>query len=554
MKKQIRFYALVCSLLLVVSLFAGCSGNTAPEASPSAAPEQSSAPEQSEAPAQDEYVYKMPIADSVYTITAWRAYTSTYLTSPNEILANIELEKRTNIHLDYKLVPQADAVTQYNLFITSGDYTDIIFQGMNGGHVSAPEYSGGLDKAITDGVLIELSDAVDKWMPNLKEYMANDDEIRKQMHTDAGNIGAIVNIQNGKEPAWVGPMIRKDFMDKVGVSEIPQTYDDLYNVLTKFKSELNLEQPLSINFAGYSSLSYGTIAGFDVSGEFYNENGTVKFGIIEPGFKEYITLMNKWYSEGLIDPEFFMRASDFAVNRENMLADKIGVTDAGLYAFAPMFKGMSTNPDFKMVAIPFPRKTADAVAHFRRVNEITGTTAIAVSTAVNETDKLEKIARWIDYRFSEEGAILLNYGIEGQTFDLVDDKPRFNDAMLKDSEGRSFSDMQGIMTDGSFGCIYDWSRGFVAYDEETLKAMDIWGDSSSGDWVMPPVALTSDEGTEYSNIYGDIQTLVTETVAQFISGAKPMSEFDGFVEQVKSMNIERCIEIQQAALDRYLNR
>jgi ABC-type glycerol-3-phosphate transport system substrate-binding protein len=103
----------------------------------------------------------MPISSSLYTITAWRAYTSTFNTSPNEILANKELEKRTNIHLDYKLVPSADAITQYNLLITSGDYTDIIFQGMNGG---TPDYTGGLDKAIADGVLIELSDAVNKWI------------------------------------------------------------------------------------------------------------------------------------------------------------------------------------------------------------------------------------------------------------------------------------------------------------------------------------------------------------------------------------------------------
>jgi putative aldouronate transport system substrate-binding protein len=71
---------------------------------------------------------------------------------------------------------------------------------------------------------------------------------------------------------------------------------------------------------------------------------------------------------------------------------------------------------------------------------------------------------------------------------------------------------------------------------------------------MPPVTLTSDEGTEYANIYGDISTMLSETIPQFITGQKPMSEYDAFVEQLKSMNIERCIVIQQAALDRYLAR
>jgi hypothetical protein len=91
--------------------------------------------------------------------------------------------------------------------------------------------------------------------------------------------------------------------------------------------------------------------------------------------------------------------------------------------------------------MPFPRKSADYVAHFRRFNEITGTTAIAVTTAVTDIDRLEKIARWLDYRFSKEGALLLNYGIEGETFEYVDGKPVFNDRILKDPNGIAPGDM-----------------------------------------------------------------------------------------------------------------
>jgi putative aldouronate transport system substrate-binding protein len=34
-------------------------------------------------------------------------------------------------------------------------------------------------------------------------------------------------------------------------------------------------------------------------------------------------------------------------------------------------------------------------------------------------------------------------------------------------------------------------------------------------------------------------------------GLKPLSDFDSFVNQLKTMNIERAIEIQQTALDRF---
>lgn len=554
MKKYLRFLTLLCAVMLVAGLLAGCGGEKTPgpTATPSGEPAQSAAPEQPPEEPADKYVYKMPIAEEMYTISAWRPYTSTYLTSPNEILANIELEKRTNIHIDYKLVPMDDSTTQYNLMVTSGDYTDIIFQGMNGG---TPAYSGGLDKAISDGVLLELTDAVNKWMPNIKSYMDQNDDIRKQMHTDSGNIAAINVIQNGNEPAWVGPGIRLDLLDKVGISEVPQTYDELYVALTKFKNELAVEQPLIIMASGFSTLSHGMTAGFDVDPGFYNQDGTVKFGFIEPGFKEYITMMNKWYKEGLIDQEFYTRTAytDF-VAMDRIPAGKVGASENMMYTMPNMYKMMSGNPEFHMVAMPFPRKSADYVAHFRRFNEITGTTAIAVSTAVTDIDKLEKIARWLDYRFSEEGALLLNYGIEGETFEFVDGKPVFNDRILKDPNGIAPGDMMQQLTDSGYGAFYDWTRNRSTVSDEEWAAYDIWGDSASGDWVMPPVTLTSEEGTEYSVIYGDIETLVTETIPQFITGQKLLSEYDAFVEQIKSMNIARCIEIQQAALDRYLNR
>ena len=48
-----------------------------------------------------------------------------------------------------------------------------------------------------------------------------------------------------------------------------------------------------------------------------------------------------------------------------------------------------------------------------------------------------------------------------------------------------------------------------------------------------------------------IQTYVQEKTAGYIMGSEPLDTYGDFVETVKGMNIDRCIEIQQAALDRY---
>ena len=40
-------------------------------------------------------------------------------------------------------------------------------------------------------------------------------------------------------------------------------------------------------------------------------------------------------------------------------------------------------------------------------------------------------------------------------------------------------------------------------------------------------------------------------MAAFIAGERSIDEFDDFVEEVKSLDVDRAIEIKQAALDRY---
>ena len=63
--------------------------------------------------------------------------------------------------------------------------------------------------------------------------------------------------------------------------------------------------------------------------------------------------------------------------------------------------------------------------------------------------------------------------------------------------------------------------------------------------------MTEDEGNEYNPIFAQIQTLVQEKTVAYIMGTESMDTYDDFLASLKSLNIDRCIEIQQAAFDRY---
>ena len=541
MKKSI---ALILALLLLAALFAGCTKTAEPAANGSTNTGSSNSGTATAEPASEDTGITFPLSDSV-TLTQWRPFSSTMIDTPADIPANIEIEKRTNVKIDYWLAASASAQEAYNLLITSQDYPDIFFQQNN-------YYTGGYDKGINDGVFLRLNEYIDRWAPNYKAKLLSDNDIRKQSTTDSGNIATFNCINGpGQQPPWVGPMIRVDFLNDAGIGKTPETYDELHTALSAFR-DAGVEQPYAMGYLGYSELAYGLMSGFDVGPGFYNENGTVKYGFIEQGFRDYVTMAHTWYAEGLIDKDFYTKsASRGFVDQADVQNNKVGAADAIVYTMPPVYAAGSEDPDFTMRAMPFPRKNAGDIAHFRRVNDITGTTpALLRATLADDLTRLEIVVKWMDYRYSEEGSNMLNYGLEGDSMEFVNGNPQFTEVVYKNPE-YSFSNMMEKYTDCRYGAYYLWVRENVAFSPEELAAYDIWSGSASGDWVMPPVDLTAEEGTEYSAIYGDIQTYVQENVAKLITGSMSLDKLDEFVNQIKSMNIDRCIAIQQAALDRY---
>ena len=52
----------------------------------------------------------------------------------------------------------------------------------------------------------------------------------------------------------------------------------------------------------------------------------------------------------------------------------------------------------------------------------------------------------------------------------------------------------------------------------------------------------------------EINTYTDQMILKFFIGDESLDAFDSYREQLQKMNIERAIEIQQAAYDRYLAR
>ena len=71
---------------------------------------------------------------------------------------------------------------------------------------------------------------------------------------------------------------------------------------------------------------------------------------------------------------------------------------------------------------------------------------------------------------------------------------------------------------------------------------------------MPKIILTAEESGEYATIYNNVKKFCDENIVAFISGEKPLSEYDRFIEDIKKLKAGRALEIQQAAYERYIKK
>ncbi len=557
LKKLMKAATLIMAIAMIVSVFAGCGDNkdkddkkaTVTQDQKTVDEGNNNEPEDVKTEGDDSISTEVsyPLTEEKLTLSAWwpKVNTTQFYNSAAESPIFLAMEELTNVNFDFIHPISGQEQENFNIMVSSGDYPDLI---------SGVEtyYTGGGDAAVESGIIIELSELIDKYAPNYSIARTATDTIKKETVTDSGNMVAIHRVYKmPEEGAWYGPAVRKDFLDDAGL-ESPVTFDDWYEMLLAFK-ELGVKNPFTITKQGLPALN-SFVGGFGISGSgttnisFFQIDGVVKCNVLEEGYKEYLAMMSQWYSEGLVDQDFLTNSSfDDQIARAS--------NDAGAFivpqAFFPILKMNSTDENFEVIAVQNPVKKEGDIANLRQSNYTTSpNVAISISTACVYP---EIAVKYLDYFFSEEGNMLANYGIEGKTYTMVDGEYQYTDFALNNPDGMTLVQLLECYGLGTGPYICDWSRTYLINTDAQNEAMEIW-DRADNAYCMPPITMTSEEGSTYASIIGDADTYVQEMTVKYIMGVEEMSTYDDFIAQLGTMNLEEAITIQQAALDRYNNR
>jgi putative aldouronate transport system substrate-binding protein len=298
------------------------------------------------------------------------------------------------------------------------------------------------------------------------------------------------------------------------------------------------------------------LSAFGVGKDWYQDAGTVKYGPIQEGYKQYLQMMNQWYSEGLIDPNFVSNTFTDAPANDLLVSEDVMMTTTywGRVVDAMVVNGITENKDYWLTPIAAAKQKKGDKVGIRMWNS-----PILNQTVISSSCKNPEIAaKWLDYQYTKDAMILNNYGVEGETFNYdKNGDPQFTDLIMKNPDGLNSTDANRlyIRRNGSGWIDYkrQWLTNPTVAHKDQVWAYDIWS-SDGTEQVIPNVTFSTQESKDYSSYYSDIETYVKEMTVNFIMGTTSLDDWDTYVSTIQSMGIEECTKLKQAALDRYNKR
>jgi len=351
---------------------------------------------------------------------------------------------------------------------------------------------------------------------------------------------------------------RTDWLENVGIDKIPTTLDEFTTALRKFAKE-DPDGNGKADTYGLSDCSIGAFFGAFGPIPMYRyssrtgqrlhwsmRNGELVLNVILPEMKEALAYLAGLYKEGIIDPEFVTsenKGGYWAVSH-SFINGRIGLTGRqNFYHWAPplsqgdqggavYIEFMKANPDsefgktFDLGPAPIgPKGKAGAYTlGYADVDTFAFTTK-----CVGDTRKVDVITRMIEDNLTDfDWFVYLNHGVEGVHFMIT---PAGVYTPTEDYTGTQATGAGlGVFTGGPT-------------NPEFVKRVDpvrfTFADKYDGPAYVPTKVPSTPAADKY---LGDLTRLATETYVAIISGAKPVSAFDGFVQTFLANGGEEVME------------
>ncbi len=453
------------------------------------------------------------------------------------------IEEKTQVTFDLTIIARTDYEDKKSVLINSGDSPYII----------PKTYEEG--KYVNGGQVVAISDWV-KYMPNYQKCVKDwnmADDLKAKLQAD----GKYYVLPGMWETAGGGYsfIIRKDVFEKAGVDvtelEKNWTYEDFYEACKKVKEYTGCAYVISDMSKGdcllnISAVPYGVKGGWGIANglNFDHDKEEFYFAETTDHAKAWLSLLNKMVKDGILDPESFSQEDDAAKakfytgetyvmsgNYQNLndYTTQMQVSDAELY----------------MTLVPGGPAGLLQMENSRLENGI-----MIAQNALDDLGEEEfiKMLRFVDWLwYSEEGQILSQWGVEGETY-TKDDK---GDIVLNPDitySGLNPTAAKKLNADYGFaGGVFAYGgpaklRRFKMTTEGEKNYEARIQEYRSLRPVDPPFMANEEESEELSLVQTPLIDSTKTWIQKFIIGQADIeTQWDTYVSEIQTLGVEKFV-------------
>lgn len=466
--------------------------------------------------------------------------------------------EKTGIRLEFELVEKAAWGERVSIAFATDDYPDVFMNGMS---------TTIINKYAEEGYLVNLEPLIKKYTPFTVSEYNKYPELVKEVYAADGGIYYMPSINASPRdlvttyPSWINAQWLKNLN-----LEMPTTLDELYTVLKAIKTQdanldgdPNNEIPVvSSNGGKFSTLVISSLGYVD------NRNAIADDRYVyvptTETYKAYLKWMNRFYSEGLLDNEYFTSSGENLRAKESTgLAAMIDMTPYEVLAATyEEFKGLSPLTSDLNQTKMWPAQSACRLSW--------GTCVV--------TDKCqypEAIVRLIDWFYTVDGSRAVRAGCEYGTW-KDEQGVEYGWEIVTPADQTADGHLIAKLHMGDYSSYWACRLGEIGPTNLPFNStdavndiiiagdkMNLWlynqvmdsGVVAARTFSLPQLSFTDDESTRKS-VYLDLTNYVDNMESKFIKGALDIdANWEDFQEQLQKYDVNGMCEIYQAALDRY---
>lgn len=485
-----------------------------------------------------------------------------------------KLKDEFNITVEVNQVSADGWAEKKNLAFATKDLPDFFLGGED-----ASLTEGEISTYGSQGLLLPLETLIsEQATPTIVARFETYPELKKSLYSPDGHIYCIAGAsfrerELSKSRAWTNTTWAEE------AGGLPTTLDEYYAFLKAVKAADPTRIPISGRY-GDETGNYNdglmpilTAFGF-VEKELQAKDGKVIFVPTDPVYKEFLIFMNKLYTEGLLDSEYFTQTED---------QFKAKVAQGVVCCFTDYAQWLN-----------MPEETLwshwnilDPLTSEYNTEKLWPRSDVAKSGGmiiVNGAEQPERLLKLVDWCFTDAGARAVVDGPKlgewpehpelGYEIPPVDE--RFKDWQIPpdmtiyhypEEQYANEGEWQDDVVTPGYGYFPNVSDKKAVDVEEPLDRELMPPDTSTTNWTLtynilthqypyytigwPTMAKTSEESDELGLIRADLITYSRQMVAKMISGDEPIENFDAYVQGCRDRKLDRYLELYQGIYDRY---